>query len=174
MYIICYIYIYIYKICLPQRRCTCSLVQEWDSCTMINRSNQPHSSPQQTGGMRIFVFFSVQMVAQECSSGISVLSNKLPSFEIPGLVPRVDRFPNKDGSINSEARILGKIILKLTRKSSSKQPSNFRESPRWRVAQRRRELSTADSTLQWTEEGAWWVLTVFWPFFGFSWFTVYH
>ena len=56
------------------------------------------------------------------------MSNKLPSFEIPGLVPRVDVFPNKGGSDNSEARILGKMILKLTRKSSSKRPSKFRES----------------------------------------------
>lgn len=121
---------------------------ERDSCTMINRSNQPRSSPQQNGGVRIFVFFSVQMVQQECSSGISVLSNKLPSFEIPGLVPRVDRFPNKDGSVNSEARILGKMILKLTRKSSSKWPSKFRESPRWRDARRRcDELCAADTTL---------------------------
>ena len=142
------------------------LVQEWDSWSMINRSSQPRGTLSKLGGVRIFVFFSVQMVTQERSSGISVLSNKLPSFEIPGLVPRVDIFPNKGGSDNSEARILGKMILKLTRKCSSKQPSKFKESPHWRDAQRRRdELSAADTTLQGTEEGSGWVLTVSWPFF---------
>lgn len=88
---------FLLQILQGETRCVSSLAHGHDSCKMVIWSTEHTVHLSKHGGVKIF--FLSKPWCKNCSSGISVLGNNVPSFETPGFVPRVDRILiNLDGS----------------------------------------------------------------------------